>query len=107
MKITLRGLGNEFARIEGFYHAAVARGVRDTAQLIVNDLASKTPVDTGRAQAGWVKKDHGRTSEITNDVPYIEELNNGHSKQAPARFVEMTLLAYGKAVGSLTTTTPK
>lgn len=77
-----------------------------------------TPVDTGRARNGWeittdtpsatIPKEgkypppkiqeHGlqnivnvapeQTIYITNRVPYIEDLNNGSSKQQPARFVE-------------------
>lgn len=36
---------------------------------------------------------------ITNDVPYIGLLNKGHSKQAPAKFVEQALLdAYQRFV---------
>lgn len=77
-----------------------------------------TPVDTGRARQGWeittdtpsdiipkegkypppkiqehgekyiINVDPKQTIYITNKVPYIENLNNGSSKQQPARFVE-------------------
>lgn len=46
------------------------------------------------------------TLYITNNVPYIVKLNNGYSKQAPARFVEraaataqMAVIRYLKAKG--------
>lgn len=55
---------------------------------IVTALKSVTPVDTGRARAGWTSDD----SAITNTVPYISELNNGTSKQAPKYFIEKTIL---------------
>lgn len=78
-----------------------------------------TPVDTGRARHGWNItvgapsktvppegkysmpniNEHGLETTvtvtpdqviyITNRVPYIEDLNEGSSRQAPARFVEL------------------
>lgn len=38
------------------------------------------------------------TIYVANALPYIEKLNNGYSRQAPARFVE---LAFENAVGKL------
>lgn len=35
---------------------------------------------------------------ITNNLPYIEELNNGSSSQAPENFVEIGVAAAAKAV---------
>ena len=57
---------------------------------LVSKLADATPKDTGRAAAGW--KIEGKA--ITNDVPYIVNLNDGSSQQAPPYFVERTLLAH-------------
>jgi hypothetical protein len=80
-------------------------------------LKAATPVDTGRAKNSWILTDKenrfidGRLSVantnlvgtasdtsitplyITNGTPYIESLNEGSSKQAPARFVEQTVLS--------------
>ena len=78
-------------------------------------LKAATPVDTGRAKNSWIltEKENkfvsdgtastslvGPASEdrvtplfITNGTPYIESLNEGSSKQAPARFVEQTVLS--------------
>lgn len=69
------------------------KAAMDTARVkaldtIVADLQAATPVDTGYAQSRWK---HDGVS-ITNDAPYIEELNAGHSKQAPAYFIEQTVL---------------
>jgi hypothetical protein len=88
-----------------------------------------TPVDTGRARANWqaglnspvggetAQTDKGGASTIarnagvigasgpgeaihlTNNVPYIGELNRGSSKQAPAGFVE-TAVQQGAAAGA-------
>lgn len=62
--------------------------VRLLAIKLHSDLREATPVDTGRAQDGWEIDLSGDNPEIRNDVPYIGALNNGHSKQAPALFVE-------------------
>lgn len=74
-----------------------------------------TPVDTGRARANWgmdinmidvslVEPDSPKDAEavvryklkdiiyISNHLPYINRLNEGHSDQAPAGFVEDALL---------------
>jgi len=81
----------------------------------LNALKAATPVDTGRARNSWIltEKENefskgelggsnllGAPSEdkvtplfITNGTPYIESLNEGSSKQAPARFVEQTVLS--------------
>ena len=82
----------------------------------VTDLKAATPVDTGRARNSWVLSDRedyfinslvnsdvsalGSVRDdkivplyVTNGTPYIESLNEGSSKQAPARFVETTLLS--------------
>lgn len=80
-------------------------------------LVLATPVDTGRARAGWnVSKNTpdlsappDRTSRDpidlapssnpntdyydTNNVEYIQPLNDGHSAQAPAGFVEASVAA--------------
>jgi len=54
---------------------------------VTNDLQSelkmKTPVDTGRARDGWILNKGRGVNTITNSVPYIEELDKGHSNQAP------------------------
>ena len=46
----------------------------------------ETPIDTGNARRSWYKK-AWRSGEskavIVNDAPYIEPLDNGHSKQQP------------------------
>ena len=65
------------------------------------------PVDTGRARASWghwdssanspdstpadahyEETDAGLTIVQGSNVPYIEQLNEGHSQQAPAGFVD-------------------
>lgn len=54
---------------------------------LVVKLAEATPVDTGHAAAGW----HKEGTHIINDVPYVKELNEGSSQQAPANFIEQVI----------------
>ncbi|MDH7971042.1 hypothetical protein QH494_02515 [Sphingomonas sp. AR_OL41] len=67
--------------------------VADVRAKLVGDLHKAlvlaTPVDTGRARLGWVPDLAAGT--IENNVEYIEALNAGHSKQAPAGYVENTI----------------
>jgi len=66
-------------------------------------LKQVTPVDTGRARQGWffikTPKIFGRffgtEGFIINNVPYIKQLNDGHSKQAPRYFIEQVLTRIG------------
>lgn len=56
---------------------------------LVQALKDATPVDTGNARDHWVSQG----DKIINEVDYIEQLNQGSSKQAPEHFIEKTLLA--------------
>lgn len=90
--------------------------VRRTALDLQGTLKVRTPVATGRARANWfldvgapvvriVEPNQGQTEQaaaataatyrlsagaiyVSNNVPYIRRLNDGHSQQAPAGFVE-------------------
>jgi Bacteriophage HK97-gp10, putative tail-component len=39
------------------------------------------------------RADQNRSINITNNLPYISALNDGHSKQAPAEFVRMAVFS--------------
>jgi hypothetical protein len=58
-------------------------------KILVEKLRAATPVDTGRARDGWTYQN----GVISNDVEYIDSLNQGTSKQAPSYFIERTLLS--------------
>lgn len=54
----------------------------------VKVVASKeTPIDTGRARRGWRR--NGK--DVVNNVDYITELEDGHSKQAPSGIATPTI----------------
>lgn len=100
---------------------------KSVVEAVVDHVATNTPVKTGQAAGNWQTtigspasswtagsssaaasianakaalmglKD-GQDVYITNNVPYIVELNQGSSQQAPAAFVESAVLtAMGKA----------
>lgn len=66
-------------------------------------LVSLTPVDTGRAKRGWVKRYNNQLGKqssyilFTNQVPYAAVLDNGWSKQAPKGMFNPTLKKTRKA----------
>ena len=85
---------------------------RKVMAAVDREVVIATPVDTGRARASWLpgvdspefetlppgqyptpgpkeweKAQTGRYY-LTNNLPYIVPLNEGHSQQAPAGFVE-------------------
>lgn len=89
--------------------------VRAVALTLDAELVATTPVDTGRARSNWLpslnvpdtrrvepgqKPDIGPTLGaykvtdtilISNNLPYINRLNEGSSKQAPAGFVQAAI----------------
>lgn len=92
--------------------AVMADKVQRKAALdLFGELIQTTPIDTGRARAGWSmdirqgsdvpprNSSSYRTKSpippknapfiiIYNNVEYAVRLNEGHSRQAPSRFVE-------------------
>lgn len=81
MGVTLRGVGAVRAQI-ALRHREILLG-------LVEELRAATPVDTGRAAAGWALE----ANRIVNPVEYIGDLNSGSSQQAPSHFIEQTVLA--------------
>lgn len=104
--------------------------VKITAIEFYRQVQISTPVDTGRARSNWfitinapsdavnpeghygvgniaVNMPQGLnitiadTVYITNNTPYIVALNNGHSRQAPKRFVQLTAARVQRAVDKI------
>ncbi len=87
--------------------------VRKIALSTYTSITKKTPVDTGRARANWnisldspnrsvTTSTSGKTPSlpskvkdrdiwIANNLPYIESLENGSSKQAPNGMVALSV----------------
>lgn len=94
-------------KVEGIQDKVIRKLTLD----IQADLDRNTPRDTGRAASNWLGSvglprtyfveqfsgsppinfngyRNGMSVFIANNLPYIQRLNEGHSKQAPRRFVE-------------------
>lgn len=72
-----------------------AQIVEEEANILFIDVVNDTPVDTGKAKAGW-KFDNrsvpGRIEfTVWNDVPYVVYLEYGWSQQAPQGMLRLNL----------------
>lgn len=74
--------------------------IQRLSQTVYNEVKQRTPVDTGRAKAGWRNQTHRDGFSISNSVPYIEVLDKGRhmtnrglrgSNQAPRGIVGPSL----------------
>jgi fumarate hydratase class II len=106
VKILVKGADSVFAELSKQILKAHKSVLEKEAIKLAKHIADATPIDTGEAMRGWKTADINGEVTILNEVPYIAILNQGHSQQAPAHFVEKVLLQYGKPVGALVTTTP-
>ncbi len=61
----------------------LAKQVRSISNDLFNSLKRLTPVRSGRARAGWRKRDGRMKFTIRNNVPYIGRLDDGYSNQSP------------------------
>ena len=94
---------------------AIEKQLRERALKAFADVKLATPVDTGIARNSWYigytetfinakespanveiisKKDKPTEIIVTNGVTYIQFLNNGHSGQAPTKFIEAAFSKY-------------
>lgn len=70
--------------------------VKSSSFALEKRVKLEMPVDTGRARASWghgkesiwKETDDGLSIEQGSNVEYIVYLNRGHSKQAPAGFID-------------------
>lgn len=98
----------EMRRVEWEIENIVEDDLISKVEYATDTLRQVTPVDTGRARASWKNNlaSRGRIKifgmgrkdpevEITGNVPYMEKLNTGWSKQAPAYFIEEVLIRIG------------
>jgi hypothetical protein len=97
----------------------VEKGVKRIALLVLRNLISISPIDTGRFRGNWVvgignknnasyakrtrssaeKQGASRINQfkpfktifISNNLPYARRLNEGWSEQAPANFVSLAV----------------
>jgi hypothetical protein len=95
-KVEITGLGNIQSRLD----RDLGSEVRRLSDAVFKEVRANTPVDTGRARAGWRRQNSDKSFEITNDVPYVPVLDRGRhmttrgmrgSKQAPKGIIGPSL----------------
>lgn len=95
MKFSVKGVDSLIAEIAKKQKSITEEGAAKIKHELVDRLKERTPVDTGEARDGWQIDQKGN---IVNPVEHIAALNNGHSNQAPAHFVEQTVISFEKVV---------
>jgi len=116
MGITTINLKSAVSDLKKNIDTNIEKELRARALKAFADVKLMTPVDTGQARNSWYigytekyfKGKEGSSSNIqiltpknkpqeiivTNGVTYIQFLNNGHSKQAPTKFIESAFKKY-------------
>jgi hypothetical protein len=106
MQIKLSGIHETFRLLSKEVTKASESQLQTAGGHILSDLVAATPVDTGVAAGGWTLATNRTSAVLENKVEYIEALNDGHSRQAPANFIEKVALKYGKPIGRIVVNTP-
>jgi len=119
MSITVINLNSSIDKLKKDTDKVVEQELRAKSLRAFADVKLMTPVDTGQARSSWyigytekysdgkgsssnitvlVPKDKPQEIIVTNGVTYIQFLNNGHSKQAPTKFIESAFKKYFDSV---------
>lgn len=97
----MKNVDIEFKRLKALQDETISKNHSLSVANMVKDLEDATPVATGKARRSWSVARQGNVFTVANSVPYIQYLNQGSSKQAPAYFVEAIALVYGKPQGTI------
>jgi hypothetical protein len=89
LKITIEGLDQTMKDLE----KEINQFQTFLASTLKQEIVPRTPIDKGRARAGWQQRTQGSTQTVENRVPYIERLQKGYSRQAPNGFVNQAISA--------------
>ena len=120
MSITVINLRSSMINLQRDIDKEIEKQLRAKSLKAFADVKLMTPVDTGQARNSWYigyteryfNNEVGSTSNITiltpkdkpqeiivtNGVTYIQFLNNGHSQQAPIKFIESAFRKYFDSV---------
>jgi hypothetical protein len=101
LKISIKNTNSVFDKLNRDSLNLIEKNRAQESEKLKSDLIEVTPIDTGFARSSWSIQHFKDKSEIVNDAPYINYLNEGTSTQAPARFIETTALKYGKPLGTI------
>ena len=97
MKVDIRvDYAKELKRITEEASKITVKDLEEKTKFATAALKSVTPVKTGFARDSWKSEMIEGVGIITNDAPYIEALNRGHSKQAPPFFIEEVMGIVGQ-----------
>ena len=102
MKMKIKGVDDTFNKLSIQLASAQKSHLLKVSRSMIQDLKEATPVDTGKARESWVMRQEKQSVVIENTTEYIKYLNEGSSKQAPARFVERIAMQYGTPLGAIT-----
>lgn len=115
MGIKVIGISTSINNLSKAINKSVETELRTRALKALADVKLQTPVDLGIARNSWyigyseqyinakeqptsitilTPKDKPTKIVVTNGVEYIEFLNNGHSQQAPTKFIETAFYKY-------------
>ena len=117
VKFELKNLSNAIKKINNEIDSLSHSMIEKRVTSLVEDLETVTPKDTGYAASRWEAEESSfietvisairfkdKPYIVKNDAEYISYLNEGSSTQAPAKFVEQTVLNQGfKPTGSIVT----
>jgi hypothetical protein len=92
MRVKVTGIDATMKSIRAQIKAQTKAKLPGVASNLIDALHDATPKDTGHAANSWRYEIVGDKAVITNPVDYIDDLNRGSSQQAPAFFIEKTIL---------------
>ena len=120
MTITVINLKSSIDNLQKDFDKEIEKQLRAKSLKAFADVKLMTPVDTGQARNSWyigytekyfdgeagsssnitilTPKDKPQEIIVTNGVTYIQFLNNGHSQQAPIKFIESAFKKYFDSV---------
>ena len=119
MTITVINLRSSINNLQKDIDKEIEKQLRAKSLKAFADVKLMTPVDTGQARNSWyigytekyfdgegsssnitilTPKDKPQEIIVTNGVTYIQFLNNGHSQQAPMKFIESAFKKYFDSV---------
>ena len=120
MTITVINLRSSMINLQRDIDKEIEKQLRAKSLKAFADVKLMTPVDTGQARNSWYigytetyfdgevgstsnisilsPKDKPQEIIVTNGVTYIQFLNNGHSQQAPIKFIESAFKKYFDSV---------
>lgn len=103
IKIQLKNVDRTFRELRKDQEIEIETQSDIQVARLMQDLVDETPIDTGEARASWGMNKLNKDYIIRNTAEHIKYLNEGSSKQAPARFIESVALRYGTPKGAILT----